>query len=93
LSIINNLYRQVNNVLSTPITTKNADITTAGKHILERINQARESKYRVIQYYNMNITEVDENAEKIIKIFMDVSKDFQTESCLRLEEQDMGRYL
>ncbi|CAG2179023.1 unnamed protein product [Oppiella nova] len=80
-------------VVSTPITTKNADITAAGKHILERINQARESKYSVIQYYNMNITEVNENADKIIKIFMDVSKDFQTESCLRLEEQDMGRFV
>ena len=41
----------------------------------------------------MNITEVNENADKIIKIFMDVSKDFQTESCLSLEEQNMGRYV
>ncbi|CAG2179977.1 unnamed protein product [Oppiella nova] len=78
-------------VLSTPITTKNADITAAGKHILERINQARESKFKVIQYYNMNITEVNENTDKIIKIFMDVTKDFETEICLRYEEKDMGR--
>ena len=41
----------------------------------------------------MNITEVDENADKIIKIFMDVTKDFQTEGCLLLEEQEMRRFL
>ena len=58
---------------------------------MERINQARDSEFRVIRYYNMDKTEVNHNADKMITTFKSLTNDFSTNECLRIEEQDMGR--
>jgi hypothetical protein len=59
---------------------------------LDRIHSARNSTYQLIQSYNVDTETITKNISKIIEIFTQTTNGFETESCLKLKEEQMGRF-
>jgi hypothetical protein len=59
---------------------------------LERINWARNSTYKIIQSYNVDAETITKNISKIIEIFIQTTNGFESHSCLKLTEEEMGRF-